>query len=122
MSKEKQNADREKMFKEEICPRCGSKNLYQYCMNLCCAECGKAIHAVFNRKEKKKPDVFGLEKKLINWEKLRERKDELPEYCRKIFDTLDADPEALGGPAGIGWDENLGWFVLGSGQGPFLHW
>jgi hypothetical protein len=65
-------------------------------------------------------NLFALEKKLISWDELERRFDELPEYCQKV---MCMTPDEFGGSLGIGWDDKLGWFVIGTaGQGPFFDW
>lgn len=59
-----------------------------------------------------------LESKLIEPDKWSDFYDIIPEYCKKVVDELEVNQE----PIGIGWDESLGWFVMGSGQGPHLIW
>lgn len=67
----------------------------------------------------KELNLFALEKQLIDWEKLKKIKEHLPVYCQRL---LDMTPDELGGSTGIGRNEELGWFVMGCGQGPCLLW
>lgn len=63
--------------------------------------------------------VTNYEDDLIKPSEWRNFYNEMPIECQEI---VDADPWSLGGPTGIGRNEELGWFVCGSGQGPFLIW
>ena len=59
--------------------------------------------------------VCRLEDDLIHPDKWKDLYDETPEECQEVVD----------GPAqslGIGYNDNLGWFIMGFGQGPSLCW
>jgi hypothetical protein len=65
-------------------------------------------------RHKRPPDAGELEGKMLQtseWHKV-------PSH---IIDTFHEEIEA-GYPIGFGFDEDLGWFVLMCGQGPFLAW
>lgn len=57
-----------------------------------------------------------LEDHLIPPAEWKDRYEEMPLECKKIVD----DDEDI--PIGIGYKEGKGWFVLASGQGPFVVW
>ena len=59
--------------------------------------------------------IFELEESLIPFEQWEPRLDEMPQECRDV--VADIEPGV-----GIGHRDDTGWFVLCSGQGPFLHW
>lgn len=63
----------------------------------------------------KKINVFELEKKLI-------KHDDFSNYNipKEVLDIYNDSEES--GPTGIGYDDEIGFFILGSGQGPFLIW
>ena len=42
----------------------------------------------------------------------------MPYQCREVVD----DPDGQGGPVGIGWQDNLGWFLAGSIGDKFPLW
>ncbi len=60
--------------------------------------------------------VCALEDDLIPSDQWKGLYSELPEECKRI---VDSDEEQC---VGIGKNEKLGWFVMGSGQGPCLLW
>ncbi len=59
--------------------------------------------------------VDNRENDLISPEKWKELYDQMPKECQEV---VDGPPECLG----IGRNEKLGWFIMGSGQGPCLLW
>lgn len=59
--------------------------------------------------------VCRLEDDLIHPKQWKSLYDEMPDECKKV---VDGPPECLG----IGKNEKLGWFIMGSGQGPHLCW
>ena len=62
-------------------------------------------------------DPFRLERDLISSEKWPELFNQMPAECQKA--TTEGEP---GASIGIGRNGEVGWFVLGCGQGPFLIW
>lgn len=58
-----------------------------------------------------------LEDHLIPPGEWQARYSEMPRECKEVVDG-----PRDGGPVGIGYKEGKGWFVLCSGQGPFLAW
>ena len=59
-----------------------------------------------------------LEEELISPDKWDNKLlDKIP---REISD--DIKNETTGGPTGIGYREDVGYFVIGCGQGPFIIW
>lgn len=63
-------------------------------------------------------NIFALEHKLIEPEQWDDLYNQMPDYCQKVVDDLKIEPHCIG----IGWDDTVGWFVLGAGQGPHLIW
>jgi hypothetical protein len=63
-------------------------------------------------------EAMMLERDLISPEKWQQLYNEMPNECREIVDNHSFDD----GPIGIGRNEIYGWFILASGQGPFLVW
>ncbi len=55
---------------------------------------------------------------LINPNRWQSFYNQMPKECKKIVDN----PKEQGGPTGIGLSHSTGWFILGTGQGPFLIW
>jgi hypothetical protein len=55
-----------------------------------------------------------LEMQLIPPDKWEEK---APEHVYKM-----AMEYSTGGPTGLGWNERIGWFMLGTGQGPYIAW
>jgi len=68
---------------------------------------------------------FRLERDLIKRDKWHDRYDSMPPTIREVVDNFnnpDFDPFSYGCSVGIGHNDEVGWFLLGSGQGPFLLW
>lgn len=61
---------------------------------------------------------MNLEKFLIPPEKWNGLYAGMPDYCKKVIDILQENSDCIG----IGWCEEVGWFVLGAGQGPHIIW
>ena len=59
--------------------------------------------------------VCKLEDDLIHPNQWKGLYDQMPKECKEIVDDR---PECLG----IGKNDKLGWFIMGSGQGPTLCW
>jgi hypothetical protein len=66
---------------------------------------------------KQKFNIHELEKFLISPDDWHMYYDNMPQQCQKI---VDSNKEELGGSTGIGYHVKTGWFILGTGQGPFL--
>lgn len=60
----------------------------------------------------KKANVWDLEKKMIST-------DEWYRVPSHIVDMVHEEIET-GHPVGFAYDEDLGWCILGTGQGPFI--
>ena len=60
--------------------------------------------------------VCKLEDDLISPKKWKELYDEMPPECKRQVDGPNHYP------TGIGRNEELGWFVMATGQGPILMW
>lgn len=60
--------------------------------------------------------ICNLEDDLISPEKWWGLYNEMPNECREVV-IYDSDQ-----PIGIGKNEEYGWFIIGSGQGPVLLW
>lgn len=61
------------------------------------------------------PTIKQLENDLINpriWQHLYSA---MPDKCKEV---VDGPPDCLG----IGKNKEIGWYILGSGQGPHLLW
>ena len=58
-------------------------------------------------------NIFELEKHLIPFTEWEEK---VPKFVRDMVDLDD------GQPTGIGYTEKTGWYILGTGQGPFVVW
>jgi hypothetical protein len=58
---------------------------------------------------------FRLERDLIRPDSWRLYYDQMTTYCQHL---IDIDAQQIG----IGWNDEIGWFVLCCGQGPFLVW
>ena len=59
--------------------------------------------------------VWDLEDDLIHpdlWDALY---SSMPKECKEV---VDGPPDCIG----IGYNDEYGWFILGSGQGPYLCW
>lgn len=67
-------------------------------------------------------NVFELEKSLIPSENWNARYKDMHPKCQDLVREMELDPFSQGGPIGIGFREDTGWFILCSGQGPFIHW
>jgi hypothetical protein len=67
-------------------------------------------------------DPFRLERDLIGSDKWQDRYDEMPPKVQRTVDRIAKDPWSEGCSIGIGHNEEVGWFILGCGQGPFLIW
>lgn len=59
-----------------------------------------------------------LEDHLIPPAEWKDRYAEMPSECKKYVDHPDQEGVSIG----IGYKEDKGWFVLVSGQGPFVEW
>jgi len=59
--------------------------------------------------------ICKLENDLIYPEKWKSLYNKMPKECQKI---VNGPPECIG----IGKNKKLGWFIMGSGQGPCLLW
>jgi len=59
--------------------------------------------------------VCKLEDDLIHPNKWKSFYGEMPKECKEV---VDSPPECIG----IGKNDKLGWFIMGSGQGPCLCW
>ncbi len=60
-------------------------------------------------------NVFQLEKQMVSTEEWASISHNYPLRLQDEMKSLEQ-------PIGFGWDEEVGWFSLGSGQGPFLIW
>jgi hypothetical protein len=60
-------------------------------------------------------NLFVLEKELIDPKLWRGLYFKMPQKCKEI---VDGPVECIG----IGRNKELGWFIMGSGQGPCLLW
>lgn len=60
--------------------------------------------------------VGDLEGDLISPEKWQELYAEMPKICQEVVDQ--SSDQCIG----IGKNDKLGWFIMGSGQGPVLLW
>jgi len=60
-------------------------------------------------------EALRLESALIPPEFWEEHYEKMPQPCK---DVVDSEPDVIG----IGWCLEVGWFVLGAGQGPHLIW
>ena len=58
---------------------------------------------------------FRLEADLIDSSRWPELRDQMPSQVLSIIDSKDH-----GGPLGVGHNSEVGWFVLGCGQGPHI--
>jgi hypothetical protein len=63
-------------------------------------------------------DAMELESSLIPPPWSQELIDKFP----KEFQQELLDPSQAGGPIGVGFREDVGHFILGCGQGPFIIW
>ena len=72
-----------------------------------------------------KRSAYYLERYLLSMEKLNERLGEMPPPLKAQMDKWN-DPEfdiwSQGCSIGMGHSPDVGWFILGSGQGPFVIW
>lgn len=62
--------------------------------------------------------MHSLESKLIDpdqWDTLYEQ---MPKHCQETVDRLRESPDCIG----IGYYAEIGWFIVGAGQGPCLLW
>ena len=59
--------------------------------------------------------MVASEKDLISPECWDELYTSMPKECQEV---VEGQPDCLG----IGYNEELGWFIMGSGQGPSLLW
>lgn len=70
--------------------------------------------------------VFQLEKRLIPFYEWVNHKDKLPTNIWNMIANHMAAIELYGGgsvgPLGLGFDDELGYYMLASGQGPFVVW
>ena len=64
-------------------------------------------------------NIFALEREMISRSKWRSFYNEMPAECRKIIEKEKERPSGL---IGLGHNEEVGYFVLMSGQGPFICW
>lgn len=71
-------------------------------------------------------NVFKLEYFLLDWDELKHYYREMPQECKNIFDLSlkcfnDKEfMDKVGGPVGIGYHDEVGWFILGGDRGPCL--
>lgn len=63
---------------------------------------------------------FRLERDLISSLKWKEMYDQMPVQCQNEVDKMDKPWD--GCSVGIGRNDEVGWFILGCGQGPFVIW
>lgn len=61
-------------------------------------------------------NVFALEKHLINYNEWLLHENNIP---KEKWDIL-MDKES--GPTGLGYTDETGYYILGTGQGPFVIW
>jgi len=63
--------------------------------------------------------VYELERHMIPWDG-----NNPPEVPQIVIDALGEPLEQAvkSGPIGVGHTEETGWFILMSGQGPFIFW
>lgn len=62
--------------------------------------------------------VFELEKHLIDPQEWDSLYPDIPDYVQQVKDDLSKNPACVG----IGKHSDVGWFVLGAGQGPHILW
>lgn len=71
-------------------------------------------------------NIFYLEKFLISYSEWVDHKDNLPENVWNLIANHIAAIDQWGGgcvePMGLGYKEETGYFLLGSGQGPGVIW
>jgi hypothetical protein len=70
-------------------------------------------------------DPFRLERDLIGSDKWSQYYDKMHQTVREVVDNFrnpDFDPFSYGCSVGVGFNEEVGLFVLGTGQGPFVMW
>ena len=59
--------------------------------------------------------VCKLENYLISPKQWKSQYDDMPKECKEVVNSL---PDCIG----IGRNNKIGWFIMGSGQGPYLLW
>ena len=86
----------------------------------------KTEELLYGKKGASNPrDPFRLERDLIGSDKWAEHYDDMPPTVKEVvnnFRNPDFDPFSYGCSIGVGHNEEVGWFVLGCGQGPIVLW
>lgn len=65
--------------------------------------------------------VYELERQMISsseWDKIPQEAHEM--FKEVLHESLE--DACKSGPTGVGYTEETGWFILMSGQGPFIFW
>jgi hypothetical protein len=66
-------------------------------------------------------DPFRLERDLIPSEQWPKLYKSMPKKIQETVDWINSEDFDMM-PTGIGYNKEVGWFILGCGQGPFVIW